>query len=174
MNAERLNTLNNYPLHKREPSLWESKDTPLQKRVIEAYNTIRINIIKLWGFDFNQGWEKFPSDCHIQSTELGVDKFIYMNFCSIKLVWGKFGYTIVLTIPQDSLLNGSTLRTNKMMQIALDAVKHEPGEMGRIYIEDRLQFKIANDVKTIYEEKITERLDKENRDYTNKKLKIEG
>ena len=171
MNTERLSTLNNYPLHKRGPSLWESKDTPLQKAVIEAYNTIRINIIKLWGFDFNQGWKKFPNDCHIPSTEPGVDKFIYMNFCNIKLVWGKFGYTIVLTIPQESLTNGSSLRTNRMMQITLDAVKHEPGE---IYIEDRLQFKIANDVKAVYEEKVIERIDKENRDYANKILKIEG
>jgi len=174
MNIERFHLLNNHPYSTKEAGLWATKDTPLQKVIIEAYKTICLGIARVWQIDFNQGWKRFPSDAHIPSTEPGVDKFIYMNFCNIKLVWGKFGYTIVLTIPQESLFNGSSLRTNKMMQIALDAVKHEPGEMSGLYIEDRLQFKITNDVKVVYEEKVTERLDKENRDFTNKKLKIEG
>jgi hypothetical protein len=154
-----------------ESALQQAAANTRNKHIQEAYELIVTRISKMIDIDFNRAWNKFPRfDKNEISTPNTIKEF-YTPYCSVKLIVKRMRYVILLTITYQSFQSSHDINSTVLLRIAFEATQHD---INGFRIDNCLGIATDNNIATIYKQKFDERIDRQNRAYFNKKMKIES
>lgn len=155
----------------QESALQQAAANTRNKHIQEVYEMIVIRLSNKIEPDFNRAWNKFPRFEKGEISTPNIIKEFYTPYCSVKLIVKRMRYFILLTVTDQSFQPGYGFNSTALLRIAFEATQHN---INGFSISDCLEIDVNNNLSIIYKRKCEERIDRENRNYTNKKLKIEG
>jgi hypothetical protein len=160
------------PLYTLQESAMQQAAANTRKKYIqEAYEMIVTRISNKIEIDFNRGWNKFPRFENNEVSAPNTIKEFYTPYCSIKLVVKRMRYVILLSVTDQTVNAGHGINSTTLLRIAFEATQHE---INGFRIADCLEIAVDYNIAVIYKQKFSERVDRENLAYFNKKMKIEG
>lgn len=164
MNYERINIL-------KDSGLQYAAEKPRNKHIKGIYNQLISQISNKLDIDCNRAWNKFPREAQNEITTPNLIEAFYTPYCCVKLLVHRTNYIIQLTVTDQSFNAGTGINSTALLRIAFEVTAYE--QQGFI-IQDALEIKVNNQIAHIYKQKVDERIDRQNKDYFNKKMKVEG